>query len=77
MPWLRHLGSDVLRLEEEVRQHGRSELRKLRRLEDENVRLKRLVADLTLDKHPGAIRGWALSTHRGLSRAGRRDIRST
>ena len=30
---------------------GVSELRKLRLLEDENMRLKRLVADLTLDKH--------------------------
>ncbi len=30
---------------------GVSELRKLRLLEDENARLKRLVADLTLDKH--------------------------
>ena len=30
---------------------GVSELRKLRQLEDENVRLKRLVADRTLDKH--------------------------
>ena len=30
---------------------GVSELRKLRQLEDENGRLKRLVADLTLDKH--------------------------
>jgi putative transposase len=27
-----------------------SELRKLRQLEDENARLKRIVADLTLDK---------------------------
>lgn len=27
-----------------------SELRKMRQLEDENARLKRLVADLTLDK---------------------------
>ena len=33
------------------RQLGVSELRKLRSLEDENNRLKRLVADLTLDKH--------------------------
>ena len=30
---------------------GVSELRKLRSLEDENARLKRLVVDLTLDKH--------------------------
>jgi len=30
---------------------GISEVRRLRQLEDENNRLKRLVADLTLDKH--------------------------
>jgi putative transposase len=30
---------------------GVSELRRLRQLEDENARLKRIVADLTLDKH--------------------------
>jgi putative transposase len=30
---------------------GVSELRRLRQLEDENGRRKRLVADLTLDKH--------------------------
>ena len=30
---------------------GVKELRKLRQLEGENARLKRLVADLTLDKH--------------------------
>jgi putative transposase len=30
---------------------GVSELRRLRQLEDENRRLKELVADLTLDKH--------------------------
>ena len=30
---------------------GVSELRRLRQLEDENARLKRLVADITLDKH--------------------------
>lgn len=29
---------------------GVSELRKLKQLEDENTRLKRIVADLTLDK---------------------------
>ena len=30
---------------------GVSEVRRLRQLEDENARRKRLVADLTLDKH--------------------------
>jgi len=30
---------------------GVSELRRVRQLEDENARLKRVVADLTLDKH--------------------------
>jgi putative transposase len=30
---------------------GLSEIRELRQLRDENARLKRLVADLTLDKH--------------------------
>jgi putative transposase len=30
---------------------GVSQVRRLRQLEDENARLKRLVADLTLDKH--------------------------
>ncbi len=30
---------------------GITELRKLRQLEDENRKLKRLVADLSLDKH--------------------------
>ena len=37
---------------------GVSELRRLRQMEDENNRLKRLVADLTLDTHilAGTIR---------------------
>lgn len=30
---------------------GASELRRMRQLEDENTRLRRVVADLTLDKH--------------------------
>jgi putative transposase len=30
---------------------GATEVRRIRQLEDENTRLKRLVADLTLDKH--------------------------
>jgi hypothetical protein len=42
---------DVLRLEEEVRPLGVGELRRLRQLEDENTRLKQVVADLMLDKH--------------------------
>ena len=32
-------------------QLGITEIRELRQLRDENARLKRLVADLTLDKH--------------------------
>ena len=32
-------------------QLGVTEIRELRQLRDENARLKRLVADLTLDKH--------------------------
>jgi putative transposase len=32
-------------------QLGLTEIRELRQLRDENARLKRLVADLTLDKH--------------------------
>ena len=32
-------------------QLGISEMREIRQLRDENARLKRLVADLTLDKH--------------------------
>ncbi len=41
-------------MEKEVPHLGVSELRRMRRLrqlEEENGRLKRLVADLTLDKH--------------------------
>ena len=30
---------------------GATDVRRIRQLEDENLRLKRLVADLTLDKH--------------------------
>ncbi len=44
----RHLGCDLPHAEEA--ELGVSELRKLRQLEDENARLKRIVADLTLDK---------------------------
>jgi putative transposase len=38
-------------LEEEVRYLGASEVRRLRQLEEENARLKRVVAALTLDKN--------------------------
>jgi putative transposase len=48
-PW--HIRSDVLYLEEEVGELGASEVRRLRQLEEENARLKRVVADLTLDKN--------------------------
>jgi hypothetical protein len=42
--------SHFLQLEEEVRRVGDCELRRLRQLEEENAQLKRIVADLTLDK---------------------------
>ena len=45
-----HQRRDVLRLEEEVRRYGPSELRRLRQLEEENRKLKQIVADLSLDK---------------------------
>ena len=48
-PW--HIRSDVLYLEEEVGELGASEVRRLRQLEEENARLKRVVADLMLDKN--------------------------
>src|SRR5678815_127585 len=49
---------------------GVSELRKLRSLEDENARLKRLVADITLDK-AHARRG---TPKKGLVPARRREL---
>jgi putative transposase len=50
---------------------GVSELRKLRSLEDENNRLKRLIADLTLDKHMLAEALRKRSEARPPTRAGR------
>ena len=51
MPQAGRQRSDALHLEEEVRGDvGPSELRRLRQLEEENAKLKRLVADLSLDK---------------------------
>lgn len=50
----RRVRSDVLDLEEEVRwwfgDLDVTELKRLKMLEDENTRLKRIVADVTLDK---------------------------
>ena len=43
-------GANFLPLEKRLAGMGVAELRRLRQLEDENRRLKRLVADLTLDK---------------------------
>lgn len=40
-----------LQLEEEIWGSGVTELRRLCQLEDENIKLKQLVADLSLDKH--------------------------
>ena len=42
--------ANVLSLEKKFGGMGVAELRKLRQLEEENKRLKRLVADLSLDK---------------------------
>lgn len=44
------VGGNVIPLETVIRRSGASELRKMRQLEDENQKLKRLVADLPLDK---------------------------
>ena len=45
-----HFAGDFLRLEEEIAGLGVSELRRLKQLEEENRKLKQLVADLSLDK---------------------------
>ena len=51
MPTVGRERSHVLYQKKKFAHLGVSELRRLRQLEDENSRLKRLVADLTLDKH--------------------------
>jgi hypothetical protein len=48
VPEDRHLGSDVLSLETALRWTLPSEVKKLRQLEEENARLRKVVADLTL-----------------------------
>lgn len=50
MPQDGHLGSDLLPLEKKFGGLGSSELRRPRQLEEENRKLKQLVADLSLDK---------------------------
>jgi len=45
-----HLRADYFRWKKKYDGLGVSELRRLRQLEEENRQLKRLVADLTLDK---------------------------
>jgi hypothetical protein len=47
--WLQR--GELLHLEEALREPGNDGVKELRQLRDENTRLKRLVADLTLDKH--------------------------
>lgn len=64
MPRARDQRSDVLPVEVEVRRDGVAEAQRLKGLEDENRRLKQLVADLSLDKEAlkSIIRknGWSL-----------------
>lgn len=53
--WTRSAGRGVVRayvppVKETVRRPGLPEIRRLKQLEDENGKLKRLVADLTLDR---------------------------
>jgi hypothetical protein len=43
------LGSDALQLEGQVRRHGVSAAKRLKQLEDENAKLKKLLAKQMLD----------------------------
>lgn len=45
-----HTGTDVLQMNEEVSGMGFEEIRRLKQLEEENRKHKRLVADLSQDK---------------------------
>ena len=49
MPATQHHRADLLPLEGEVRGMDSSEAKRLKQLEDENRKLKHLVAELTLD----------------------------
>jgi cell division protein FtsB len=45
-----HPPGDVLQLEEEIRRTAADGEKRLKQLEDENSKLRKLVADLSLDK---------------------------
>jgi putative transposase len=47
--------SNAVHVEEQVRRHGSNEVRRLKELEEENRRLKQLVADLSLGRE--ALKG--------------------
>ena len=49
VPQARHQLGDVLQLEGQVRRHGRVGGQRLKALEDENAKLKRLLAEAMLD----------------------------
>jgi len=49
MPSARHHGANLLPLESELRGIDSGEAKKLKHLEDENRKLKHVVAELTLD----------------------------
>lgn len=51
VPAGRHQRVDGLRVEDKYAGLGLSELRELRQLREENAKLKRLVADPSLDRH--------------------------
>lgn len=50
LPQGRHLGCDVLNWKKRYGDLTPSEVKRMRQLEDENNRLKKIVADLTLHK---------------------------
>ena len=49
VPQARHQRADVLRVEEQIRSATVSDLTRMRELEAENARLKRMYADLALE----------------------------
>jgi len=51
LPQARHQPTDLLPRKKKYVGLGLSELRELRQLREENGKLKRLVADLSLDRH--------------------------